>query len=153
MTKRRMKTISNSMHNHVKKMSNYLYMNQEEYKLFVHEFWELAARICEKYNLKLYCIEEYAEGMPLEFWENNVICDTDLPVISTDFEMGTDCFFYITFEGNLSLKSINEIRNLLMPSEPHIENSYHNWNFYTFYFNFKDMYNQFPGKVYLDIKR
>lgn len=144
MRKRQLRTIAKSMQTLHKKSSDTYKKSRELDEKAAEEFWELVIRLSKKYNCKI--ITDKDDGnVPKSVYSNCVFLDESLLnyMYRTSFNSDFEGEFNIGLMGNLSLKQINEIKNLtgaVLDGETSEPNGY--YSYYAFYFDFDNYWNE-----------
>ena len=131
------------MHKLHKESSDVYKKSQELEEKAREEFYDLVIRLSEKYNCKI--IIDKNEWVPKKVYDANyVFLDESLLdcMYNTSFNGDFEGEFNIGFIGKLSLKKINEIRNLtgaVLYEEIKDPNGY--YSYYAFYFDFDKYWN------------
>ena len=141
MAKRQLRTIAKSMHSLHKKASEAYKNSRELSGKAEEEFWELICRLSEKYNCKIVIGEN--DYIPSFVRSYNYIYQTDKWGKRTQFNEDFEGELEFLFAGNLTLKQINEIKNLTGAfhfDEWEEPNGF--YSMYYFYFEFSDYWNE-----------
>lgn len=143
MAKRQLRTIAKSMHEFHKNASDTYKESRKLDEKAENEFWELVKRLSEKYKCKIVIgKKQYA---PDFIYSCNFIYSTGEYGKRTQWNVDFEGEFEIVLAGNLTLKQINEIKNLIGT-----HNCFDEWKepngFYSFYyfcFDFHSYWNEY----------